>query len=121
MTDTSDFDWCDSSNIVIAEQPATAVHRNPAGDVVIRQRDICRDEDSCIFVRPENVQTLIDAMLAELGYPGADSCLEQKAPPLSNAERQRRHRANRKNQERNESNHNDNELSLRLVTQERAS
>ena len=121
MTDTSDFDWSDSSNTVIAEQPATAVHRNPAGDVVIRQRDSCRDEDSCIFVRPKNVQ------------PSSTPCwLSRAIPAQIVASSRRRHllampsvsvviERNRKNQERNESNDNNNELSLRLVTEERAS
>jgi hypothetical protein len=105
MTDTSErFDWCESESIVLREQPATAVYINPAGDIVIRQANAYGDDDDdFIYLRPENVPALVDAILA-----AADA--ERPAQvdaPLTNAERQRRYR----DRHRNESN----ELPLRAV------
>jgi hypothetical protein len=91
MTDTSDrFDWAHDDSVVIREQPATAVYTNTSGDIVIRQANAQGDDDDAfIFLRPENVQALVDTMLAELST---------EKPPLSNAERQRRYRERHRNE-----------------------
>jgi hypothetical protein len=61
--DSSDFDWiADRSDIVIPEQPATAVYVNPAGAIVVRQQSLDGNDDQAITLRPENLPTLIAAL-----------------------------------------------------------
>jgi len=58
-----DFDWvADKSDVVIPEQPATAVYINLQGAIVIRQQCLDGDDDPIIRIRPENVGTLIAAL-----------------------------------------------------------
>jgi hypothetical protein len=57
--DSHDFDWlADAVDIVIPEQPETAVYVNTAGAIVIRQR-ADYDDDPIIRIRPECVGALI--------------------------------------------------------------
>lgn len=56
----SDFDWIkDKADIVLPEQPATAIYLNLRGDIVIRQERHDGEDDDLITVRPENVGALI--------------------------------------------------------------
>src|ERR1700734_393352 len=56
----SDFDWVkDKADIVLPEQPATAVYLNLRGDVVNRQARDYGEDDDLITVRPENIPALI--------------------------------------------------------------
>jgi hypothetical protein len=58
-----DFDWvADKSDVVIPEQPATAVYVNLQGEIVIRQQCLDGDDDPIIRLRPENVGALIAAL-----------------------------------------------------------
>jgi hypothetical protein len=51
---------------VIHYQPRIAVYTNPVDAIVIRQEaQDCDDEDPFIMVRPENVQALVLALIAE--------------------------------------------------------
>jgi hypothetical protein len=56
----SDFDWGADDSVVIPAQPSTAVYANRRGDVVIRQRG--EDEEVFIYIRPENVPALCQAL-----------------------------------------------------------
>lgn len=53
-----DFDW-GAVDVGLREQRETAIYKNPAGSLVIRQYAY-PDEDPCIVVAPENIQTFLD-------------------------------------------------------------
>jgi 3',5'-cyclic AMP phosphodiesterase CpdA len=58
------FDWTDPEvieDVVVTHQPAIAIYTNPAGHVVIRQRDDS-DEDKYITIAPANIQAVIDRL-----------------------------------------------------------
>jgi hypothetical protein len=64
-----EFDWDDPDEeaIVLREQRATAVYRNKSGEAIIRQRSAaCPDEDSFVFVTPENEIAFMEGMAARL-------------------------------------------------------
>jgi hypothetical protein len=65
--DGDDFDWDDPNEeaIVLREQRATAVYRNRAGEVVIRQRR-WPDDDPVLFISPENEIAFMEGMAAQL-------------------------------------------------------
>jgi hypothetical protein len=97
--DDRDFDWvAGDANVVIREQPTTAVYTNPFGQVVIRQQTWPQD-DVWVIVGPEHVAAVIKAMLDAAGIEPAtmfsDGAVEaaprSPADPTA-AERQRRYR-----------------------------
>jgi hypothetical protein len=49
----------DNPDLVIPNQPATAVYQNPFGQVVIRQEDFFGDDDDVIHISPRNIPDLI--------------------------------------------------------------
>jgi hypothetical protein len=57
-----DFNWNnpDEESIVLREQRATAVYRNRMGELIIRQQG-WPDDDSFIYVTPENVTAFLEA------------------------------------------------------------
>jgi predicted glycosyltransferase len=63
------FNWKDKSCVVLKTQPATAVYRNNAGGVVIRQDVIQNfEEDPFVyFSNDDNVRALISALQREIG------------------------------------------------------
>lgn len=61
-----DFDWVDDrADLVIHEQPATAVYISSDGTIVIRQHR-WPDEDAVVHFRPENL-TLLRGKIAQFG------------------------------------------------------
>lgn len=65
---TSEFDWFADPDIVLREQLAIAVYKNPAHEVVIRQeRAWDEDADTFIRVQPDNARRLADAILRAAG------------------------------------------------------
>jgi len=54
-----DFDWADDADIVIEEQPRTALYINPRNSVVIRQSRWPEDEDAIVIITRENLRALI--------------------------------------------------------------
>jgi hypothetical protein len=66
-SDGDDFDWNDPNEeaIVLREQRATAVYRNRAGEVVIRQRG-WPDDDTVLFISRENEVAFMEGMAAQL-------------------------------------------------------
>jgi len=72
-----DFDWTaearDGGSVVLREQRATAVYRNPAGDLVIRQeRSWNEEEDPFVVITQQNEQEFLDKLCDVLGvksYP----------------------------------------------------
>src|SRR4030088_1216666 len=60
------FDWSpDNPDVVMPEQPATAVYLNRWGQAVIRQqRDWDDEEDTYVRINLHHVQALIDALQA---------------------------------------------------------
>jgi hypothetical protein len=62
-----EWSWIPRKNpdIVIHSQPAIAVYENTAGAIVLRQEtDWCDDEDTVIWVQPDNLDLLIRALSA---------------------------------------------------------
>jgi hypothetical protein len=49
----------DNPDLVIPNQPATAIYQNPFGQVVIRQEDFLGDDDDVIHISPRNIPDLI--------------------------------------------------------------
>lgn len=61
-----DFDWSDKNpDVVIPEQPRSAVYWNDRGQLVIRQeRSPLEPDDSFVFFNPESLPALIAAIQA---------------------------------------------------------
>ena len=103
-------DW-DDEDPIISEQPPTRLYWNQRGQLVLRQR-LCglEDEERFLFFSVENVPALIRALqqkLIEFGSAQEDLPeprieAEAASQPLTNAERQRRHRDKQRNERRNE-------------------
>jgi hypothetical protein len=68
--DSEDFDWSDDSVVVIREQPETAIYFNPAGGLVIRQRNSW-DEDVYVYINAPLIDTFIDKLCDVVGIPSA--------------------------------------------------
>lgn len=51
--------YFEKNDIIIGEQSAICVYVNQVEDIVIRQINNSLDDDSMIFVRPENIPLLI--------------------------------------------------------------
>jgi len=67
--DGCEFDWySDDASIVLREQLPTAVYFNPAGDLVIRQRN-WPDEDSLIIITEPFQQAFLDRLSDFMGIP----------------------------------------------------
>jgi hypothetical protein len=66
--DSEDFDWSDDSVVVIREQPETAIYFNPAGGLVIRQRNGW-DEDVYVYINAPLIDTFIDKLCDVAGIP----------------------------------------------------
>jgi hypothetical protein len=62
------FDWNDpkEDSIVLREQRATAVYRNRAGEVIIRQKGPWPDEDIFLYISPENEVAFMEGMAEQL-------------------------------------------------------
>jgi hypothetical protein len=61
--DYGDFDWLDDPSVVLRSQPATAIYRNDAGHLVIRQeRSWAQEEDPYVMISPENAVTFMEAL-----------------------------------------------------------
>jgi hypothetical protein len=62
-----DFDWDnpEENSIVLREQRATAVYRNRAGEVIIRQRS-WPDDDAFIYIAPDNAVAFMEGMAEKL-------------------------------------------------------
>lgn len=59
-----EFDWTSDDSIVCQEQPATAVYRNRAGSIVIRQeRSWDADEDSFVYISDRTVALAVIAAI----------------------------------------------------------
>lgn len=70
--DRMEFDWSTSPTIVIREQPATALYFNPEGSLVIRQKaDWDREEDTFVYISPNNIDAFIEELTNVLGIPSA--------------------------------------------------
>jgi hypothetical protein len=106
MSDDKEFSWRDDATVVLQEQPATAVYVNPSGNIVIRQNgDSMQEYHQFVFVRPENVPSLVDAILgaARLQVAAEDAPAhhsDAKPKDSTAAERQRRHGANKSRRDR---------------------
>lgn len=63
---SDDFDWENDDSIVLREQPATAIYRNPYGSLVIRQKRRWPDEeeDPIVVVSPESAVAFMEALAA---------------------------------------------------------
>jgi hypothetical protein len=64
--DPDEFDWNNVDSIVLREQRATAVYRNQVGEVVIRQKGPWPDEDSFLYISPENEVAFMEGVAEHL-------------------------------------------------------
>lgn len=72
MSKPDDFDWFgeDAADVVIQEQPRTAIYCNPSGAIVIRQAADSgyNENDPYVLIRPEFAR-LVAKRLIELATP----------------------------------------------------
>jgi hypothetical protein len=62
-----DFNWNADDSVILKEQRATAVYFNKSQELVIRQKAAWdEEEDTFLFVTPENYNTFIDAVAARI-------------------------------------------------------
>lgn len=65
-----DFDWIKSPDVVLHEQPQTAIYFNPEGALVIRQRaDWNEENDPFVYICPNNIMDFIDKLCDVAGIP----------------------------------------------------
>jgi hypothetical protein len=70
--DGEEFSWDDNDDqVVLRQQQATAVYRNSAGDLVIRQQNWPDDEDSMIIIAAQCEGAFIDQLCDALGIGSA--------------------------------------------------
>lgn len=62
--DYDDFDWNSDQSVVLRDQRATAIYRNPFEGIVIRQRKHWPDEESdpYMIITEENAVTFMEAL-----------------------------------------------------------
>lgn len=63
-----DFSWNDTDAVVVPEQLATAVYRNPAGEIVIRQKR-WPDDDHVVFITPDVAPRFLEKLTEIMGIP----------------------------------------------------
>jgi hypothetical protein len=62
-----DFNWNTDDFIILKEQRATAVYFNRMGELIVRQKAGWSDEeDSIVFVMPENFNGFLDGIAARI-------------------------------------------------------
>jgi hypothetical protein len=70
--DDLEFDWISDGTIVLREQRATAIYRNGADELVIRQRaDWNEEADTFIVITAGNEQAFLDRLCDVLGICSA--------------------------------------------------
>jgi hypothetical protein len=58
------FDWNDSTNVVLRAYGSIAVHENELGDVVVRQeRDALEDEDRFVAIAVQDAEYVAHAII----------------------------------------------------------
>lgn len=68
--DGENFSWTSDENVVLREQPATAVYFNQSGGLVIRQeRAWYQDDDPFIHIAPNCIEEFIDKLTDLAGVP----------------------------------------------------
>ena len=100
-SESREFDWLDD-DVIVRQQPAIAIYRNPVGDVVLRQRgDDFYGDDSWVWFRIEHAPAVAAAILelanldATALTPGP-TLRRTKAKDPTAAGRQRRYREKQK-------------------------
>ena len=67
--DPDEFDWS-GENVVIQEQPATAVYFNLEGALVIRQRaSDYHCDDPFVYIGPDHIEAFLDKLCDVCGIP----------------------------------------------------
>ena len=65
-----DFDWSDSSSVVLPDQHAVAIYFNPEGELVICQRN-WPDDDTHVFINAGNIEGFLDKLCDVCGVLSA--------------------------------------------------
>jgi hypothetical protein len=69
---TGEFDWFKDESVILEEQLPVAVYFNERDHLVIRQRDPWHgDEDTFIYIAPQNIDAFIDKLTDVVGIPSA--------------------------------------------------
>src|SRR5262245_6646022 len=63
-----DFDWS-GEDVIIHEQPATAIYFNANGALVIRQQRDYPEDDPFVFIGAEHIEGFIDKLTDIIGIP----------------------------------------------------
>jgi hypothetical protein len=61
--DEDEFDWNTDDSIILREQRATAAYRNGLGELIIRQRGPWPDEDTFLYISPENEVAFLEGLV----------------------------------------------------------
>lgn len=77
--DADEFSWCDDESVVLPDQQAVAVYFNPAGELVIRQKQWPGD-DQFIYIGPAFQNTFIDKLTDAMGIPSFGGPQPKPAP-----------------------------------------
>jgi len=93
----SDFNWAAAADdVVLRQQPATAIYLNPFGMVVVRQEADPFEDDPFIVIAPNNALAVAQAIIEAAGVPGVVSKQAAASSPTPGASRVRRLRARRR-------------------------
>ncbi len=112
-----DFNWNEPNSVIVRHQPAIAVYLNDDDEVVIRQQGhYGPDEDQWIYIAKENVQKVVQAILANAGI--VDGAIAPPPRDRTAAERQRRYRERHRNSVTPVTDNATEEQQLRLVAAE---
>jgi len=57
-----EFDWNTDDSIILKEQRAAAAYRNGLGELIIRQRGPWPDEDTFLYISPENEVAFLEGL-----------------------------------------------------------
>jgi hypothetical protein len=64
------FDWYRDDSIALERQLSIAIYLNPRGHLVIRQeQEADQDEDTFIYIAPQNIRSFIDQLCDVAGIP----------------------------------------------------
>ena len=100
-TERIEFDWHDTDEVIVREQPAVAVYLNLAGDIVLRQQGDVFDDDAWIWFHPEHAAAIAAAILEAAGLDAPVLTPSQTTDAVlpkdpTAAERQRKYRERKK-------------------------
>ena len=81
MLPTVDFDWSGEDEVVLREQPATAVYLSAAEEIVIRQQQSWdEDTDTLVRIQPRNARLIVNAILEITAFLDGENTADRRPP-----------------------------------------